>query len=211
MRCEPSASARCTSFSIRTTQCAASISRQSTIYKTCPHLDSSEYNPKCCKHLFRKTKLFLLVAVHGQPFGISLRKTHVFILFRIHLVAPNVFLRLPRFSKLVAHCTGRWIAQRRKRLRMRGRWKEGSMQSMHYAGERAGELVCVEILDLNREQSSINSDKYRATQAIYRYNSQLLFLNPSFYEQYLKCKWRCFISLMRVSIFMFSRCATQCV
>lgn len=26
----------------------------------------------------------------------------------------------------------------------------------HYAGERAGELVCVEILDLNREQNLIN-------------------------------------------------------
>lgn len=37
------------------------------------------------------------------------------------------------------------------------------MQSMHYAVGKAGELVCKEILDLNREQSSVSSGEYLVT------------------------------------------------
>lgn len=37
--------------------------------------------------------------------------------------------------------------------------REG-MQSMHYAVGKAGELVCEEILDLNRERSSVSFGEY---------------------------------------------------
>lgn len=72
------------------------------------------------------------------------------ILFGIRSVAPITPSRLRRFSKLVAHCTGRWVAQGRERMivkeRERGRGggrtvasgRGKGMQSMHHVGERAG-------------------------------------------------------------------------
>lgn len=110
----------------------------------------------------------------------------LFILFGIRLVASIAPSRLCRFSKLVAHCTGRWIAQRRKRKRMARRRGKGCVQSMHYVGVG----VCVEILNMNCERSSVNFGKCLATSATYRQprNAQFSRLleplpNPSFYER----------------------------
>lgn len=62
----------------------------------------------------KQSFLFRLPPMDGR--SVCPTRPLLLILFGIHLVAPIAPSRLRRFSKLVAHCTGRWVAQRLKRM-----------------------------------------------------------------------------------------------